>query len=103
MSRLTGGASLRTRIEDFAVRDEIGRRGELAWAIGLVVVVVILVAVTSMFYLRPPGRTQYHAVMEESGGITGGTEVRVAGIPVGDVTAVTLGEGEGEGGRGRWR
>ncbi|MEP9414967.1 MlaD family protein [Gordonia sp. VNQ95] len=97
MSRLTGGASLRTRIEDFAVRDEIGRRGELAWAIGLVVVVVILVAVTSMFYLRPPGRTQYHAVMEESGGITGGTEVRVAGIPVGDVTAVTLGEGEGEG------
>ena len=63
MSRLTGGASLRTRIEDFAVRDEIGRRGELAWAIGLVVVVVILVAVTSMFYLRPPGRTQYHAVM----------------------------------------
>ncbi|MCH5644965.1 MULTISPECIES: MlaD family protein [unclassified Gordonia (in: high G+C Gram-positive bacteria)] len=82
-----------SRLEDFAVRDEIGRRGELAWAFGLVVAVAILVAVTSFFYLKPPGRVQYHAVMSESGGITSGTEVRVAGIPVGKVSDVTLGDG----------
>ena len=31
-----------SRLEDFAVRDEIGRRGELAWAFGLVVAVAII-------------------------------------------------------------
>lgn len=78
------------RLQDFAVSDEVGRRTQAMWAIVALVVVIVLVLVVGVFYLRPVGRAEYRAHMFESGGITSGTEVRVAGIPVGNVTDVTL-------------
>lgn len=78
------------QLREFAARDEVPRRAETLWAVGVVVVVAILVAVVSVFYINPPGRVEYRAVMSESGGIRAGTEVRVAGIPAGSVSEVTL-------------
>ncbi|HEY9311263.1 MlaD family protein [Williamsia sp.] len=80
------------QIQDFAARDEVPRRAEMLWAVGVVVVVAVLVAVVSVFYINPPGRVEYRAEMSESGGISAGTEVRVAGIPAGSVSEVTLAE-----------
>lgn len=77
-------------LRDFAIRDDVDSRTEIWWAIGTVVVVMVLVAVASILYLRPLGRAEYRAVMSEAGGISAGTEVRVAGMPVGSVTAVSL-------------
>ncbi|WP_132992708.1 MlaD family protein [Gordonia zhaorongruii] len=78
------------RFQDFAVSDEVGSRTQAMWAIVTLVVVVVVVVVIGFFYLRPVGRTEYRVQMSESGGITSSTEVRVAGIPVGDVTEVKL-------------
>ena len=78
------------RLQDFAVSDEVGRRTQAMWAIVALGVVIVLVIVVGVLYLRPAGRAEYRAHMFESGGITSGTEVRVAGIPVGNVTEVTL-------------
>lgn len=77
---------------DFATRDEVSRRSQLLWAVGVIVVVVVLVVVLTVLFLRPPGRSEYRAVMSETGGITTSTEVRVGGIPVGKVLKVQLGD-----------
>lgn len=79
---------------DFASRDEVTRRTQLMWAVGVIVVAVVLVVVLTVLYLRPPGRSEYRAVMSESGGITTSTEVRVGGIPVGKVLKVDLGDNQ---------
>lgn len=76
--------------QDFVVSETADRRAQTWWAAGAVIVVAVLIAVTSILYLHPLGRANYHAVMDESGGIAAGTDVRVAGIVVGKVTAVSL-------------
>lgn len=79
-----------SRLSDFAVRDQVSRRAEIFWAVGVVAVVAVLVVVVGFLYMSPPGRATVHAVMSESGGIKGGTEVRIAGVTVGKVTDVAL-------------
>lgn len=78
------------RFQDFTVRDEVDRRTEGIWAVVALIVVAVLVVVIAVVYLRPPGRVEYRASLDESGGVVAGTEVRVAGIPVGKVTEVRL-------------
>ncbi|MFM9378924.1 MlaD family protein [Gordonia sp. VNK21] len=78
------------RLQAFAVQDETDPRTEVLWALAALVVVVVLTVVLAVVYLRPPGRVEYRARLEESGGVVTGTEVRVAGIPVGKVVDVTL-------------
>ncbi|UEA57912.1 MlaD family protein [Gordonia otitidis] len=79
-----------SRISDFAVRDQVSHRAEMLWAVGIVIVIAVLVAVCGVLYLSPPGRETVRAVMSESGGIKSGTEVRIAGVTVGKVTDVAL-------------
>ncbi|MGV9858727.1 MlaD family protein [Gordonia sp. NPDC003425] len=81
-----------TRLQDFAVREQVSRRAQILWAVGVVAVVALLVGITGVLYLKPPGRVTVHAVMSEAGGIKEGTEVRIAGITVGKVTRVSLGD-----------
>jgi phospholipid/cholesterol/gamma-HCH transport system substrate-binding protein len=78
------------RLQDFSIREDVAPRTQAMWAIGAAIVLVVVTAATSMLYLHPPGRTQVYAQMTESGGISTGTEVRIAGIPVGKVSAVDL-------------
>jgi len=78
------------RFEDFAVRDEVETRTATWWALVALALTAVLVVVLGFLYLRPPGRSELRALMNESGGIISGTEVRIAGIPVGNVTKVRL-------------
>lgn len=82
------------RLGDFATRDDVSRRAQLGWAVGVVVVVVALTVVLTVLYLRPPGRSEYRATMSETGGITTSTDVRVGGIPVGKVLDIHLGDNQ---------
>ena len=81
------------RWQEFSLREDATPRAQVLWAVGMVVALVTVTAVTSMLYLHPPGRVQVRAQMSETGGIAPGTEVRIAGIPVGTVGAVGLGDG----------
>ena len=80
------------RLEDFTVSDEVDTRTEARWAVVALIVVAVMIGGLALAYLRPAGRAEYRAELSESGGVAVGTEVRVAGIPVGTVTAVDLGD-----------
>lgn len=82
---------MRKRLEGFTVSDEVDDRTEVLWAVMALIVVAALIGGLALAYLRPVGRSEYRAELAESGGVVAGTEVRVAGIPVGSVTAVDLG------------
>ena len=83
--------------QNFVVRDEVDGKAETFWAIVALAVVAALVAVIAILYIHPTGQVEYRAQMTESGGIAAGTEVRVAGVPIGKVREVTLGAGKDEG------
>lgn len=60
--------------------------------IGLVGVLVVIASLltTGVAYLSPTGKSSYTAHLTSSGGVRGGDEVRIAGIPVGKVESVRL-------------
>ncbi|MHA7650252.1 MlaD family protein [Mycobacterium sp. ML4] len=57
--------------------------------VGVFAIVVALVT-TALAYVNPAGQASYTAHAGTSGGVRVGDEVRVAGVPVGKVTAVGL-------------
>lgn len=57
--------------------------------IGSIVIVVSLIA-AGLLYLNPLGQRSYAAHMHNSGGVRPGDQIRIAGIPVGKVSAVGL-------------
>ncbi|MBY8863419.1 MlaD family protein [Nocardia sp. CA2R105] len=71
------------------------RRPHLVWTdlrlgiLGVVVIVIALVA-TGVIYVLPLGKTTYQARLPEAGAVRVGDDVRVAGVPVGKVTELTL-------------
>lgn len=69
-------------------RAEAARSRRLGMA-SIVAVVVVLV-VTGLAYVNPMGQAGYTAHSATSGGVRGGDEVRIAGVPVGKVTSVAL-------------
>lgn len=90
MSRVGLTKLYRSFTDTLVGRETLSRRTEYLWtAIGAVALVLVL-AVSAGLYVRPPGQHTYSIEMTESGGIRSGTEVRVAGIPVGKVTDVAI-------------
>ncbi|MGV9408424.1 MlaD family protein [Nocardia sp. NPDC003693] len=67
------------------------RNTDLRWGIGGLCAVVVLVAAIGVVYLTgtTPERT-YRAELTQAGTIRVGDDVRIAGIPVGKVTSLTL-------------
>lgn len=57
--------------------------------VGVFAIVVALVT-TGLAYVKPAGQASYTAHSSTSGGVRAGDEIRVAGVPVGKVTAVRL-------------
>ncbi|MEV5840184.1 MlaD family protein [Nocardia sp. NPDC052112] len=57
--------------------------------VGVVVAVVVLIA-AGLIYVLPLGKTTYRARLPEAGAVRVGDDVRVAGVPVGTVTELTL-------------
>jgi phospholipid/cholesterol/gamma-HCH transport system substrate-binding protein len=56
----------------------------------VVAVIAIVVAGVSYFYLAPPGRQSVTFTTRDAAAVTGGEDVRVAGISVGKVSSVEL-------------
>lgn len=65
-------------------------RTQMWWAVAGAVVLVILLVTVMVLYLRPPGADRYSLVLHESGGLSVGDDVRIAGVPVGKVEALSL-------------
>lgn len=57
--------------------------------IGAAVLGLVLIA-TGVIYILPLGKATYTAEMSETGSIKAGDDVRIAGVPVGKVTALSL-------------
>lgn len=72
-------ARLRARVGD-----------EVLAGIAVVTVAVLVFAATALFYLRPPSKTSFTFLTTDAAAVTGGEDVRVAGISVGQITAVEL-------------
>ncbi|WP_174187458.1 MlaD family protein [Nocardia barduliensis] len=74
-------------------RAALSRLSHSETGLGLVVVLaaVLLLAATTVLYLRPVGQRTVVFETTDASAISPGLEVRVAGITVGKVTAVTLG------------
>lgn len=75
----------RLELDDRAASIRHRRNGMIA-----VFAIVIALVVTGVAYVNPTGQTSYAAHLTTSGGVRPGDEVRIAGIPVGKVTAVRL-------------
>ena len=69
-----------------------GYRSELTLGVAVVVVVVIALTITVMVYVQPPGRKQISFETTDAAAIEIGDDVRVAGISVGKVTALSIGD-----------
>ena len=65
-------------------------RTQMRWAVAGVVVLVALCAVVAALHLRPPGTQRYLLEIPESGGLAVGDDVRIAGVPVGEVVSTAL-------------
>ncbi|WP_148281431.1 MlaD family protein [Tsukamurella sp. 1534] len=63
---------------------------QLAWGFLSVFMAVVLVLVAAFLSFSPPRTTIYHVDMAESGQLRANDEVRVAGVPVGEVTKMEL-------------
>ncbi|MEV6225601.1 MlaD family protein [Nocardia fluminea] len=67
------------------------RAGELRWGIaGMCAAVLLLVAIGAVYVTGTSTEHTYAAEMSEAGSVRTGDDVRLAGIPVGKVTALTL-------------
>lgn len=66
------------------------RRSEVGWGIVAVAVIVVMALSAVGLYVFTPGQYRITADFEEAGQIRVGDNVRVAGVPVGAVAAVTL-------------
>ncbi|WP_249354045.1 MlaD family protein [Rhodococcus sp. USK13] len=67
-----------------------GPRQELTLGIVVVVVVVLALTATAMVYINPPGRKTISFETTDAAAIEIGDDVRVAGISVGQVTALSI-------------
>ena len=65
-------------------------RTQMWWAAAGAVILVVLLVTVMVLYLRPPGTERYSLVLPESGGLAVGDDVRIAGVPVGKVEAMSL-------------
>lgn len=65
-------------------------RTQMRWAVAGVMVLVALCAVVAALHLRPPGAEAYRLEIPESGGLAVGDDVRIAGVPVGEVESMEL-------------
>ncbi|MEU4650083.1 MlaD family protein [Nocardia fluminea] len=67
------------------------RAGELRWGIaGMCAAVLLLVAIGAVYVTGTSTEHTYSAEMSQAGSVRTGDDVRLAGIPVGKVTALTL-------------
>ncbi|WP_245661685.1 MlaD family protein [Nocardia salmonicida] len=67
------------------------RAGELRWGIaGMCAAVLLLVAIGAVYVTGTTAERTYSAEMAQAGSVRTGDDVRLAGIPVGKVTALTL-------------
>ncbi|WP_370585608.1 MlaD family protein [Nocardia sp. XZ_19_231] len=67
------------------------RAGELRWGIaGMCAAVLLLVAIGAVYVTGTTAERTYSAEMTQAGSVRTGDDVRLAGIPVGKVTALTL-------------
>ncbi|MBC7303450.1 MAG: MCE family protein [Nocardia sp.] len=67
------------------------RAGEVRWGIaGICAAIVLLVAIGAVYVTGTEAQTTYSAEMTQAGSVRVGDDVRLAGIPVGKVTALTL-------------
>ncbi|MEV0550471.1 MlaD family protein [Nocardia salmonicida] len=72
-------------------RDADPRAGELRWGIaGMCAAVLLLVAIGAVYVTGTTAERTYSAEMAQAGSVRTGDDVRLAGIPVGKVTALTL-------------
>ncbi|ASR01174.1 MlaD family protein [Gordonia rubripertincta] len=79
-----------TRSKTLIGAEDASPRSQMWWAAISIAVVAIVIATTSILYLKPPGDRTYHLMLSESGNLRAGDTVRVAGIPVGKVADVSL-------------
>ncbi|MGN2636809.1 MlaD family protein [Nocardia takedensis] len=76
--------------------EDASPRAQTVWALVSVVVLAIAFAGAGALYAHPPGSTTHRLLLPETGGLSAGDGVRVAGVPVGRVTSVGLGDGHVE-------
>ncbi|WP_280479297.1 MlaD family protein [Nocardia asiatica] len=67
-------------------------RGQLIWALVSVIAVTLAFATVGVLYLRPPNYATYRLHLPETGGLTTGDSVRIAGVKVGRVLTIRLAE-----------
>lgn len=73
------------------VRDDaVARRHQQMFGVLAMVVVVIVAVALGVTYLRPIGYAQYTAHLSNASGVRTGDQVRIAGIQVGKVNALTI-------------
>ncbi|MDP0399676.1 MlaD family protein [Tsukamurella strandjordii] len=72
----------------FRFSNDSGR--QLGWGIASAMVAAVIVLAAGYLSLAPPGTTSYAVDMSETGQLRKGDDVRVAGVPVGTVSAVDL-------------
>ena len=65
-------------------------RTQMWWAVVGGVVLVLILAVVATLFFRPPGTDRYRLEIPESGGLAVGDDVRIAGVPVGEVSSLAL-------------
>lgn len=83
---------------DPAVNGRPGVIGRLRATIGdqvliglsVVLVAVLVMASIAIIYLRPPSQTQFRFLTTDASAISSGTDVRVAGVSVGQITDVEI-------------
>lgn len=68
---------------------ETAKRSRRYGVFGIIVIIIALV-IPVVAFLNPLGQNSFTANARNSGGIRSGDEVRIAGVPVGDVTSVKL-------------
>ncbi|WP_280506958.1 MlaD family protein [Nocardia farcinica] len=76
--------------------EEVAPRAQTVWALVSVVVLALAFGAVAALYTHPPGSHTHRMLLPETGGLGVGDGVRIAGVPVGRVTAVRLGEGQVE-------
>lgn len=72
-------------------RELLAENDLLAGLLAVAVIAAVVVGV-SYYYLSPPGRQQISFTTRDASSISGGENVRVAGVSVGKVERVTLGD-----------
>ncbi|MDV2475588.1 MCE family protein [Rhodococcus zopfii] len=83
---------MRTRLFgrlDFGSEDA-DPRTQMWWAVSGLLVFALIAAVVLALYVRPVGASTYRLELPESGGLAVGDDVRIAGVPVGEITALSL-------------